>query len=83
MKTKNTKQTIFIFGLNDYCTASVRTVSSMSIFQSMRAVSSMIVLVCVVDIIVIASVRSVSLMIVFGISVCCNINITDSVRAVS
>ena len=81
MKTK--KYETNIFGLSDYCTASVRTVSSMSIFQSMRAVSSMIVLVCVIDIIVIASVRAVSLMIVFGISVCCNINITDSVRAVS
>ena len=81
MKTK--KYEANIFGLSDYCTASVRTVSSMSIFQSMRAVSSMIVLVCVIDIIVIASVRAVSLMIVFGISVCCNINITDSVRAVS
>ena len=82
MKTK--KYETNIFGLSDYCTASVRTVSSMSIFQTMRAVSSiMIVLVCVIDIIVIASVRAVSLMIVFGISVCCNINITDSVRAVS
>ena len=81
MKTK--KYETNIFGLSDYCTASVRTVSSMSFFQSMRAVSSMIVLVSVTDIIVIASVRAVSLMIVFGISVCCNINITDSVRAVS
>ena len=81
MKTK--KYETNIFGLSDYCAASVRTVSSMSIFQSMRAVSSMIVLVCVIDIIVFASVRAVSLMIIIGICDCSNINVTASVRAVS